>query len=213
MPAAQLRAISADEPAPPDAARARLRDAIARVTAAQAAVATAEQARDRVHAGFLSALRSLDVAKDALRAAEADNQANRVAVLMGEAQTGPALSDLRRAVELAETVAAGARSDEQLLDAEIARRRQQLDFATIARDGAVSDVLRPTAAVLLQRIQESLTTAAGLRSALAVFPPDSLPAYWQAEQQHPENPALSAQWRTTIEALGADADAPIPETE
>jgi hypothetical protein len=210
MPAPQLRAVSADEPTP-DASRARLRDAIARVAAAQAAVAAAEQARDRVHGQYLAALRSLDTARDRLHQAEADNQSQRVAVLMGEAQTGPAMSDLHKAVELAETVAAGARSDEQLLDAEIARRRQSLDFALIARDGAVSDVLRPAANTLLQRIHDLQSAAAGLRGALAVFPPDALPAYWQAEQRFPEDATLNSRWRGVVEALAIDADAAIPE--
>jgi hypothetical protein len=208
MPAPQLRAVSAVEP---DATRARLHEAIAKVAAAQAAIATAEQARGRVHAGFLAALRSQDTAKDRLRAAEADGHRHRVATLLGEETGAQPTNELRRAVELAEIAVASAKEDEALLDAEIARRRQQLDFAIIARDGAVSDVLRPTAAVLLQRIQDAQATAAGLRGALALFPPDSLPAYWNAETRYPEDAALSMRWRDVVSSLSTDPDAPIPE--
>jgi hypothetical protein len=205
MPAPQLRAVSPDDP------RAKLRDAISRVVAAQTAITQAEAARDRVHGQYLAALRSLDVAKDALRSAEADNQQHRVAHLLGEMTGAPALSDLRRAVELAETVAAGARSDEQLLDDEIRRRRTALDFATTARSQAISDVLRPAAAGLLQRLADHLTAAAGLRGALHTLPLDCLPNYWDAHQEFPEDIALTAKWRDVVESLAAAADAAIPQ--
>jgi hypothetical protein len=210
MPAPQLRAVGADEPAP---TRQPLCDAISRVAAAERAVTRAQEARDRVHSAYLSALRSLDTSRDRLSAAGADNQANRVAALMGEAETGPALSDLQRAVELAEVVVAGARSDEELLDDEIRRRRQVLDFSIIARDGAVADCLRPAANALLRRIQEATATVAGLRGALRAFPLDCLQAHWDSEQSHPENPALNAKWRDVVASLSTDPDAPIPETE
>jgi hypothetical protein len=207
--AATLRAVEPDEPAP---TRQPLRDAIARVAAAERAVARAEDARAKVHSSFLAALRSLDTAKDALRTAEADNQANRVAVLMGEAQIGPALSDLRKAVELAEVVVAGARSDEALLDDEIRRRRQQADFATISRDGAVADCLRPAANTLLRRIQDALSTVAALRGALEVFPPDTLPAYWDAQQAALDTDIRHiARWRDVVASLATDPDAIIPQ--
>jgi hypothetical protein len=213
MAAPQLRAVSSDDPSPPDASRARLRDAIARVTAAEEAVKLAETARGRVHGQFLSALRSLDIARDALRAAVSDNQAHRVAVLMGEAQTGPALSDLRRAVELSETVAAGARSDEALLDDEINRRRQQLDFAIIARSTAIGDVLRPVAAGLLTRLRTHLTAAAALRGALRTLPSDCLENFWDSQRTYPEDISMNARWRDVVATLANNADAPIPETE
>jgi hypothetical protein len=209
MPSPQLRAVGADEPTP-DAARQHLRDAISRVSAAQGAVTRAQEARDRVHGQYLAALRSRDTANDRLREAEADGHKHRVATLLGETTGAQPTSQLRRAAELAEIVVASAKEDEDLLDAEIRRRRQQLDFATIARDGAVSDVLRPTANVLLQRIQDHQATAAGLRGArLSLFPPDSLPAYWNAEQRYPEDIALNAKWRDVMEALATDPDAEI----
>jgi hypothetical protein len=141
MPAAvPLRAVLPPEP---DDARQRLASAISRVAAAQNAVQQAEQARDRVHGQVLAAMRSRDTAQDALRSAESDNQQHRVAHLLGEMTGAPALADLRKAVELAETVVAGARSDEQLLDDEIRRRRTALDFGTTARQQAVAETLRP----------------------------------------------------------------------
>lgn len=213
MPAPQLRAVEAAERGTVSDPRSQLREQIARVAGAQDAVKHAQDARDRVHGQLLAAMRSLDTARDKLREAESDNQANRVAVLLGEAETGPALSELKRATELAETVVAGVKSDEAILDAEIRRRRQTLDFATIARDGAVADVLRPAANSLLRRIQEAAATAAALRGALRAFPLDCLPAYWDSAQTHPEDAALNAHWRDTVAALATDPDHKIPETE
>jgi hypothetical protein len=213
--AAQLRAVTevSGQPLTSDLAadRERLRAAIARVNTAEQAVTLAEQARALTHSAYLSALRSLDTARDALREAEADNQQHRVAHLLGEMTGAPALSELRRAIELAETVAAGARSDEELLDAEIRRRRQALDLATHDRDQAVAEVLRPAAEALQQRIRDALAAVAALRGALAVFPLDCLPAYWDAATTYAEDVALNMRWRDVIETLTTDADAPIPE--
>jgi hypothetical protein len=206
--AAQLRAV---EPAPePDDTRAKLREQISRVAAAEQARTRAEQARDKAHVAVLAAMRSLDTAKDALREAEADNQANRVAVLMGEAETGPAMSDLRHAVELAETVLAGAKADQDLLDDEIRRRRETLSFAVSARDQAVSAVLGPASEALLQRLRDHMAAAAAIRGALGVLPIGTLPPYWDANREFPQDISMNVRWRDVAESLAHDADAPIP---
>lgn len=212
MPPAALRAVVPVPP--PDPARSDLAATIERVGVCRDAVDRAEAALSRCHAATLDAMRSLDAAKAALRQIETDPSA-RIAVLMGEAERGPSHADRKRAADVAETVLAGAKADEELMRAEVTRRRRNLEFAQDAVRRQVAEVLKPSAAALLQQLHTHLGRAQTVRSALKVLPPDCLPSpFWDdPTREYPHDIGIVQGWRDAVAALAGSADATIPDLE
>jgi len=206
MPAT-LRAVPPSPP--PD--REDLRAAIAAVAVAGSAVAQARAARERVHASLPPAIARMDEARAALNAAESDGQQRRLARLLGAAEEGPSIAQLRQALADAEAHRDAIWADEALLDAEIERRERVLAAAVTARTTAVGEALRPTAASMLAAMHDHAASAAALRTALAVFPGNALPFNWDAARSHPDDPDLIARWRAAAAALAENPAAPIPE--
>jgi len=205
--AATLRAVPKSPP--PD--REDLRAAIGAAATAGSAVAQARAARGRVHATLPVAITRMDEARAALNAAESDGQQRRLARLLGAAEEGPSIAQLRQALADAEAQRDAIWADEALLDAEIERRERALAAAVTARTTAVGEVLRPTASSMLAALHGHLASAAALRTALAVLPGNALPHNWDAARFHPDDPDLVARWRAVAAALAENPDAPIPE--
>jgi hypothetical protein len=204
------------------AARARLAESVARYQQAKTRVdrvnAAMNVARGRL---YDQALPQLSAAEEKLAAAREKASALRVAALLGEAVDDP-LPMAERGVGEAAVAVEAVRADLRLLEGELAAAERRLALFDTQRRETVNGVVVIDSAALVAAYRETTRRLGELALALLECPIAS--HVWDDASIHglllgrltavgDLRPGLAQQWRSAIEALADDADAPLPVTE